>query len=68
MSPVTGARRPVLAFVITCLIVPGISVAQGPTARRFMPRAMGRATPIHKKTSHVHVVLSDEATKKKVKN
>jgi hypothetical protein len=30
MSPVTGARRAVL-FVITCLIVPGLSVAQGLT-------------------------------------
>ncbi|MBK7858821.1 MAG: 50S ribosomal protein L22 [Archangiaceae bacterium] len=50
------------------LIVKSISVDQGPTARRFMPRAMGRATPIHKKTSHVHVVLSDDNTKKKVKN
>ena len=49
-------------------IVKSISVDQGPTARRFMPRAMGRATPIHKKTSHVHVVLSDESTQKKVKN
>ena len=50
------------------LFVKSISVDQGPTARRFMPRAMGRATPIHKKTSHVHVVLSDEVTKAKVKN
>ena len=36
-----------------------ISVDQGPTLKRFMPRAMGRATRIHKKTSHVHVVLAD---------
>ena len=35
-----------------------ISVDQGPTARRFMPRAMGRASRINKKTSHVHVVLA----------
>jgi large subunit ribosomal protein L22 len=42
-----------------------ISVDQGPTGRRFMPRAMGRATRVNKKTSHVHVVLSDEAQKKK---
>lgn len=41
------------------LIVKHISVDQGPTARRYMPRAMGRATRINKKTSHVHVVLSD---------
>jgi large subunit ribosomal protein L22 len=36
-----------------------ISVDQGATLKRFMPRAMGRATPIHKKSSHVHVVLAD---------
>ena len=42
------------------LFVKTISVDQGPTARRFMPRAMGRATRINKKTSHVHVVLADE--------
>jgi hypothetical protein len=26
--------------------------------------AMGRATPVHKKSSHLHVVLSDVAVKK----
>ena len=41
-----------------------ISVDQGPTGRRYMPRAMGRATPVHKKSSHLHVVLSDVAVKK----
>ena len=46
------------------LFVKAISVDQGPTARRFMPRAMGRATRVNKKTSHVHVVLADEKAKK----
>ncbi len=41
------------------LFVQSISVDQGPTQRRFMPRAMGRATPIQKKSSHVHVVLAE---------
>ena len=41
------------------LFVQTITVDQGPTGRRFMPRAMGRATRINKKTSHVHVVVSD---------
>ena len=46
------------------LYVKHISVDQGPTARRFMPRAMGRASRINKKTSHVHVVLTDDKQKK----
>jgi large subunit ribosomal protein L22 len=48
---------------VDTLVVKSISVDQGPTAKRFMPRAMGRATPIHKKTSHVHVVLAEAKRK-----
>ncbi|ADO71530.1 50S ribosomal protein L22 [Stigmatella sp. ncwal1] len=44
---------------VDTLYVKTISVDQGPTQRRYMPRAMGRATPINKKSSHVHVVLSE---------
>ena len=33
---------------------------QGPTMRRFRPRAMGRATRIQKKTSHVTVVVANQ--------
>jgi large subunit ribosomal protein L22 len=36
-----------------------LTVDQGPTGRRFMPRAQGRATRINKKTSHVTVTVSD---------
>ncbi len=43
------------------LFVKSITVDQGPTARRYMPRAMGRATRINKKTSHIHVVLAEAA-------
>jgi len=32
----------------------------GPTARRFVPRAMGRATRIRKRSGHITVVVSDQ--------
>ena len=45
------------------LVVKTISVDQGPTQRRYMPRAMGRASRINKKTSHINVVLEEVAKK-----
>ena len=39
------------------LFVKTIYVDQGPTLRRFRPRAQGRATKIIKKTSHITVVV-----------
>ena len=33
---------------------------EGPSMRRFWPRARGSASPIEKHTSHVTVVLTDE--------
>jgi large subunit ribosomal protein L22 len=41
------------------LIVKTIYVDKGPVLKRWQPRAMGRATPILKRTSHITVVLSD---------
>ncbi len=41
------------------LVIQSIRVDQGPTLKRFLPRAMGRATPIHKKTSHILLVLKE---------
>jgi ribosomal protein L22 len=40
-----------------------ITVDEGPTLRRFRPRALGRATPINKRTSHIAVALSPEETR-----
>jgi ribosomal protein L22 len=37
-----------------------ITVDEGPTLRRFRPRALGRATPINKRTSHIAVALSPQ--------
>lgn len=41
------------------LIVKNIKVDQGPTLKRSLPRSMGRATPIHKKTSHILLILEE---------
>ena len=37
-----------------------IRVDEGPTIKRFRPRAMGRATPINKRTCHISVALVPE--------
>lgn len=53
------------------LYIKEISIDQGPTLGRWMPRAFGRATPIHKKTSHINITLAEKVetikTDKKVK-
>jgi large subunit ribosomal protein L22 len=42
---------------VDALFVRTLTVDQGPKWKRYMPRAMGRATRIEKKTSHVYVEL-----------
>lgn len=42
------------------LTIDEIKVDEGPTFKRWMPRAFGRATPIHKKTSHIHIKLKED--------
>ena len=42
------------------MIVREIRVDEGPTIKRFRPRAMGRATPINKRTCHISVALAPE--------
>ena len=41
------------------LYVKTITVDQGPTLRRFRPRAQGRAYRVNKKTSHIHLVVAE---------
>ena len=47
------------------LTVKELMVDQGPSLRRYMPRAMGRAFKILKKTSHISLTISDEKPPKK---
>jgi large subunit ribosomal protein L22 len=42
------------------LVVSGAWVDEGPTMRRFRPRAQGRGYRINKRTSHITVVVSDD--------
>jgi len=44
------------------LLVKEVVVDQGPTLKRWRPRAMGRATRVNKRTSHIRIVLDDSAT------
>lgn len=41
------------------LYISSITVDQGPILKRWLPRAMGRATPIQKKMSHVTLILTE---------
>ncbi|OGL45030.1 MAG: 50S ribosomal protein L22 [Candidatus Schekmanbacteria bacterium RBG_16_38_10] len=41
------------------LFVKKVTVDEGPTLKRYMPRAMGRATLIRKRTSHIKIVLGE---------
>jgi large subunit ribosomal protein L22 len=43
------------------LVVSRAWVDEGPTMKRFRPRAQGRAYRINKRTSHITVIVSDEA-------
>lgn len=42
------------------LIVKSAIVDEGPTMKRFKPVARGSAHPIHKRTSHLRIVLAEK--------
>lgn len=42
------------------LVISKITCDEGPTLKRFQPRAMGRASRINKRTSHITVVVTEK--------
>ena len=45
---------------VSNLVVQEAIVGEGPTSKRFQPKARGSAGPIRKRTSHIRIILTDE--------
>ncbi len=50
------------------LVVKEATIGEGPTIRRFATRARGSSSLIRKRTSHIRIILSDEAPAKPEKS
>lgn len=61
-SAVANARENDQVSDEDSLFIKEIRVDEGFTLKRFMPRAMGRATRINKRTSHISIVLDKKST------
>jgi large subunit ribosomal protein L22 len=59
-----AARSSNDALDVDALYIKRAVVNEGPKLKRFMPAAMGRATPIQKRTSHVEIELAERAAKR----
>ncbi len=46
---------------VDSLVITNVCVDQGPSLKRFRPRARGRASRILKRTSHITVILKEES-------
>ena len=67
-KPVSDAQA-ILAYSTRAAAVPvrkvlqsaiaRLTVDEGPTLKRYRPRAMGRATSIHKRTCHITIGLAE---------
>ena len=57
-----AADRNSEAFDERTLVIQSVFVDEGPTMKRFRPRAQGRAARINKRTSHITVVIAPTGT------
>ena len=64
-SAIANARYQNKTLNADALMIADIRVHQGPMLKRSLPRAMGRATPIQKKMSHVSIVLAETSAPQK---
>ena len=59
------ADRDAVAFDERDLVISAAYVDEGPTMKRFRPRAQGRAGRINKRTSHITVIVAQPENKAK---
>jgi large subunit ribosomal protein L22 len=59
------ARENNTSLDVDALYVSRAVVNEGPKLKRFMPAAMGRATPVQKRTSHIEIEIAEKAAKAK---
>lgn len=59
-----AAREGNVPLDVDALVITRAVVNEGPKLKRFTPAAMGRATPIQKRTSHVEIVVTEKAEAK----
>ena len=62
-----AAREGNSSLDVDALVITRAVVNEGPKLKRFTPAAMGRATPIQKRTSHVEIIVTEKKIQPKPK-
>ena len=62
-----AAREGNAPLDVDALVITRAVVNEGPKLKRFTPAAMGRATPIQKRTSHVEIIVTETKIQPKPK-
>jgi len=58
-----AARENNTPLDVDALYISRAVVNEGPKLKRFMPAAMGRATPVQKRTSHIEIEIAEQGAK-----